>query len=342
MKKICPICNEEFETNIPSQIYCSKYCSNKRRRLKAKNKEFHKICECCGKEFTTKSNVKYCSEECKEIKSNEYHNLVYKKYCKYCNTYFETKNNSQVYCSEECRENFYKERQVLNNNNKNNNKNRKKKKYKRICKTCGKEFSTNSTNSKYCSEKCKQKNKNKKLNKLVTCKTCGKKFSTIHNKKYCSKECRDTKQKICPICEEKFSTKTGRKYCSEECRKIEIKYKNKVSQTELDLRKNNDSIRLIFNGKPINTWYTPGFTEELRNKILERDGYKCYICGKETNLHVHHIIPRDEGGPHIPENLVTLCGSCHRSVESGNTEKIIKKCLKAFKKIPKGIHKIIY
>jgi len=159
-------------------------------------------------------------------------------------------------------------------------------------------------------------------------------------KQYCSKECRDTKQKLCPICGEKFKTKYRRKYCSDKCKKIGVKYKNKIQQTELDLNKNNDDIRLIFNGKPINTWHISGFTEKLKNNILERDDYKCYVCGKKTNLHVHHIISRIEGGPHIPENLITLCGSCHKSVESGNVDKIIKKCLKTLKTIPKGIHKI--
>ena len=340
MKKICPICNEEFETNIPNKIYCSAYCSNKRRSLKVKDKEFHKVCECCGKEFVSKSNAKYCSDECKDIKLNEYNNRVYKKYCKYCNTYFETKHNCQVYCSEECRtidsKNNKNKKKPINKKIKNKNKN--KNKYIKTCKTCNKEFPSKYKNKQYCSEKCRPSNKSKETR---ICKTCGNPLPPKSGKQYCSKECRDTKQKICPICGEKFNTKTKKKYCSEECRKVGRKYNNKKSQTELDLSKNNDSIRLIFNGRPINTWYISGFTEKLKNNILERDGYRCYVCGKETNLHVHHIIPRDEGGPHIPENLITLCGSCHKSVESGNVDKIIKKCLKTLKTIPKGIHKII-
>jgi len=109
-------------------------------------------------------------------------------------------------------------------------------------------------------------------------------------------------KKICPICNEEFETNIPNKiYCSAYC---------------------SNKRRSL--------------------KVKDKEFHKvCECCGKETNLHVHHIIPRDEGGPHIPENLITLCGSCHRSVESGNVEKIIKKCLKALKTMPKGIHKII-
>lgn len=344
--KICPICNLEFETNIPNQIYCSAYCRNKRTTLKYEiNKEFHKICECCGKEFVSKSNAKYCSDECREIKFNEYNNRVYKKHCKYCNKFFETKNNSKIYCSEKCRTTDSKKNKEKKKNKsryisiKKKSKLKKKNKtiYIKTCKSCNKEFSSTS-NKQYCSEKCRI-NKRKEIKKRI-CKTCGKEFISASYKKYCSEECIVSNNKTCPICGEKFYTKNRRKYCSEECKNVGIKYSNKKSQTELDLSKNNDSIRLMFNGRPINTWHISGFTEELKNKILERDGYKCYICRKETNLHVHHIIPRDEGGPHIPENLITLCGSCHRSVEAGNVDKIIKKCKKSLKKLPKGIHKI--
>lgn len=47
-----------------------------------------------------------------------------------------------------------------------------------------------------------------------------------------------------------------------------------------------------------------------------RDKYQCQICGDTftspyTQLQVHHIVPRSEGGTNDLDNLVTLCDLCH-------------------------------
>lgn len=43
--------------------------------------------------------------------------------------------------------------------------------------------------------------------------------------------------------------------------------------------------------------------------------YKCIICGFQTNLksqiHIHHIKPKQAGGLNSKWNLVTLCARCH-------------------------------
>ncbi|RDU64033.1 HNH endonuclease [Helicobacter didelphidarum] len=53
------------------------------------------------------------------------------------------------------------------------------------------------------------------------------------------------------------------------------------------------------------------FTQSLKAKILERDNYKCVICGmgkKEgVELHIDHIKPKDLGGKASLENGQTLC-----------------------------------
>lgn len=36
------------------------------------------------------------------------------------------------------------------------------------------------------------------------------------------------------------------------------------------------------------------------------------ICGNRRWVHQHHIIPKNEGGPDTPENLITLCSAHHR------------------------------
>lgn len=53
------------------------------------------------------------------------------------------------------------------------------------------------------------------------------------------------------------------------------------------------------------------FSPALKRQILERDGYKCVICGfgkKEgVELHIDHIKPKDLGGKATLQNGQTLC-----------------------------------
>lgn len=51
--------------------------------------------------------------------------------------------------------------------------------------------------------------------------------------------------------------------------------------------------------------------KNTREEVLERDGYKCVRCGSEEKPQVDHILPQSCGGPHIIENLRTLCRSCN-------------------------------
>lgn len=39
---------------------------------------------------------------------------------------------------------------------------------------------------------------------------------------------------------------------------------------------------------------------------------RCWRCGYKSRLHRCHIVPRSQGGPYDPSNLVLLCGRCHR------------------------------
>ena len=41
----------------------------------------------------------------------------------------------------------------------------------------------------------------------------------------------------------------------------------------------------------------------IRLRILERDGYRCMICGQSGADSVDHIVPRVMGGSHADSNL---------------------------------------
>ena len=55
----------------------------------------------------------------------------------------------------------------------------------------------------------------------------------------------------------------------------------------------------------------------IRQKVLNRDGYSCQICGLvETSiLHIHHIMKKRDGGTDHMDNLITLCPSCHHKAD---------------------------
>jgi 5-methylcytosine-specific restriction endonuclease McrA len=53
------------------------------------------------------------------------------------------------------------------------------------------------------------------------------------------------------------------------------------------------------------------FWEMRRHEVMDRDNYKCRMCGACTTLSVDHVKSRGAGGTDDAENLRTLCLSCH-------------------------------
>lgn len=51
---------------------------------------------------------------------------------------------------------------------------------------------------------------------------------------------------------------------------------------------------------------------DWKEMIRAREGYRCKICGRTTNLTIQHKLPRCRGGSSTPENCVCWCGQCHR------------------------------
>ena len=67
----------------------------------------------------------------------------------------------------------------------------------------------------------------------------------------------------------------------------------------------------------------------VREYVLFRDGHTCQCCkgkSKDPVLNVHHIESRKTGGD-APNNLITLCETCHKSYHSGAVQ------------LPKAIHR---
>jgi 5-methylcytosine-specific restriction endonuclease McrA len=49
----------------------------------------------------------------------------------------------------------------------------------------------------------------------------------------------------------------------------------------------------------------------LHRQVLERDGWRCQLCGRMQNLEVHHLEFRSQSGSDEEQNLITLCAECH-------------------------------
>lgn len=185
---------------------------------------------------------------------------------------------------------------------------------------CSKEFEVypsrlkNGVVVKTCSTKCKfeyMKKEETDNRKLVKCDHCGKEYllynyrneKTINN--FCSYKCQGLSksksiEKTCEVCSKTFlskqSSQTNARFCSMECRKISGSYRGKK-----------------LNGR----YYDTNKWKRLRTLCMIRDKNKCQVCGVVSEKNeVHHVIPRNEGGQDILDNLICVCKSCHVKLDA--------------------------
>ena len=72
-----------------------------------------------------------------------------------------------------------------------------------------------------------------------------------------------------------------------------------------------------YNGK--SKLYNTPHWKFIRERTLERDGYKCIMCNSFENLVVHHLTYINQGEELLSE-LKTLCRSCHGKIPKSLTE----------------------
>lgn len=163
---------------------------------------------------------------------------------------------------------------------------------------------------KFCSRTCNAKYYNKLKDKTDP-------FFTMDRKAHNNPNYKGGAWYPCEICGKKFwkypsrTQKTCSKECGQQLRRKHISGLNNPRFTKY----NKKSIR---NSR----W---GLSDEdytkLRNKIINRDSNRCILCGSQNYLQVHHIVPRtDSTSTNDPDNLITLCRSCHKSIESNYSE----------------------
>lgn len=94
-----------------------------------------------------------------------------------------------------------------------------------------------------------------------------------------------------------------------------------VAQFDIQKIKNNNIQGVEYQkGEQLGFW-------NIREYVLSRDGHKCQHCkGKSCDniLNVHHIESRKTGG-NAPNNLITLCETCHKSYHRGEFDLNVKR-----------------
>ena len=238
--------------------------------------------------------------------------------CAYCGKLFEydEKFPNKVLCSKECREKAIRETPK-----------NKRRTERRFCAYCGKPFiwKSSAPDQIYCCSKCEEKATNEKLNEqndkeeIVErrCAYCGKKFQWLPQKaaqKYCCDKCR--------IKASKQRQELARDMKDPFFKELRMKVADIV--TDMISRADKEEGKLIdYN---LDSWEGKDIPEEVRNAVLDRDFHQCRICGRKDNLDIHHISRKNDFEYELKDNMVTLCSSCHRHIETGNIPFAIEKC----------------
>ena len=180
------------------------------------------------------------------------------------------------------------------------------------------------------------------------CDNCGKNYVPRYGRhggdRFCSSECRNLGMKAeprhCVCCDTwmtpikfmpatgKFISNTKGKVCSHECC-IEWIKQNPVRKAKISAAFQG-SKHPNWRGGPLVIQHQSAWAR-LASSIRDRDGHKCKKCGKPESgngrkaLEVHHIVPRREclsvEIANHPDNLISLCTSCHMLVEWDGAQK---------------------
>lgn len=71
-------------------------------------------------------------------------------------------------------------------------------------------------------------------------------------------------------------------------------------------------------------------SRKTKEKVFERDGGCCIICGTPYAMPNAHYIPRSKGGLGIEQNIVTLCIQCHHNFDNTPKRKQMKGVVKNY------------
>lgn len=223
----------------------------------------------------------------------------------------------------------------------------------RECDFCCEAFHS-SYEKKYCSEQCRteavsyagKNNPNYRGKKTQgECELCGDRFEYYQSEKeglYCG-DCIETEQwRSIPQIEGSAHHRWNggkQQFSCTMCEAVVNRYPSAVTSDVVVCSEEcrQDWLSRSFSGDGHPNWkgggngaYGVGWNA-IRRKALERDDYRCCICGKPKheigrNPDVHHIIPvrsfiesdrHEKVDAHSLDNVISLCEACHRKADFG-------------------------
>lgn len=179
--------------------------------------------------------------------------------------------------------------------------------HEKYCKLCGKTFLTESKRRLICSKECynSRRPRDVKVAITVNCLHCKTPFNVTPKRielgrgKYCSKECKAKAKEFistCQYCSKEFKTYVSRieqKYCSKECQ---------VQSVFIDNKKVGADHYNYKGAVHANTY---------RREAFAIHDNKCFKCGTDENVQVHHIDHNRRNNPSDGSNWEILCLNCH-------------------------------
>jgi hypothetical protein len=238
---------------------------------------------------------------------------AFERSCASCDTEFATNIKLKAFCSEPCRRKGERERQSAN-------------RAPRECTNCGHNFRPRgSDRTKFCSRDCSfdftRKRKVAVAEAAVSfrvlrnkCRTCDARFEG--GGLYCSLECKPrsyyvARPKItrqCEGCGVEITGTAAKRECTK-CQRRKFRHLRKPKKRADHYGVEHEPIDPL--------------------KVLERDGWRCQVCGVKTPKRfrgtpkpnapeVDHRIPLAMGGGHTWDNVQCCCRSCN--LEKGGTK----------------------
>ena len=83
----------------------------------------------------------------------------------------------------------------------------------------------------------------------------------------------------------------------------------------------------------------------FRERMFSIHGHRCYNCGSDLYVELHHVVPLSLGGTNRDTNIVPLCYECHKKAHGGREiHKIIKpeNCGRPKRKLPENYEEILW